>query len=393
MKLLFTSLLLFASPFFIYSQKDIEKGSARKAEVLLSQNKVYEAKEEIEKVLNWELEKVSKQEKKEVKARTLFIHAKIYHSIGTKEKPTSQTKDNIRKAVNSYREVAQKDEKLFSTFSVQRLELLFNQLYNSGVQSFQIKELRDAIIWFEAADLVMPNNITILTNLLYCSYYQKEDKKAEEYIVKLIELGYQKSYLYRILTKNAIKNEDFNNALKFVNKGLELNPQAKNLKILKANIYILKSDHINAVPVLKEIIATDSSDLEAHYNLALTYTQLKQGESAISTYNKIIEKDSSFVGAYRGIGAIYYNQAQRISHQLDSVENLPRKQLNASKEQKKLRKSLEETLNRAIPFFEKSFSLDSSCKDCLLILLKAYQLTGQKKDFTRVKNLLENHFQ
>jgi len=55
-----------------------------------------------------------------------------------------------------------------------------------------------------------------------------------------------------------------------------------------------KHDYQESVDYFIEVIKKDSTDLEAYYNLGMSYYKLLDFKRAIATYDQLVEKDSCF---------------------------------------------------------------------------------------------------
>ncbi|MDZ4751292.1 MAG: tetratricopeptide repeat protein [Flavobacteriales bacterium] len=62
---------------------------------------------------------------------------------------------------------------------------------------------------------------------------------------------------------------------------------------------------MQAVPILREILAKDSLDLDAHYWLGVLSVESQQFEKAVQRFEKVIGLDSTYMKAYLGLGGMY----------------------------------------------------------------------------------------
>jgi len=124
----------------------------------------------------------------------------------------------------------------------------------------------------------------------------KEDK--EEYYI-LFEIGRE------LLIKG-----DKEEAIKYLEKSVKLNPEySQSLSMLGA-IYIIEKRFDEAEKLLKKAVNLDSTDSSIHSNLGVIYSERKEYSKAIRKFERAISLNKKSADAYYNLGLVYMKQGK-----------------------------------------------------------------------------------
>jgi len=95
---------------------------------------------------------------------------------------------------------------------------------------------------------------------------------------------------------------DFENALKWYSKAIELNPKFTRAYFNRGVVHCELNENYKAIADYSKAIEFDPSYVKAYNNRGSVYNDLKKYDEAIADYNKAIELDPSYVMAYNNRG-------------------------------------------------------------------------------------------
>ncbi|MEA3317827.1 MAG: tetratricopeptide repeat protein, partial [Bacteroidota bacterium] len=84
--------------------------------------------------------------------------------------------------------------------------------------------------------------------------------------------------------------KNYNTAIKYSKKAVEIAPENKWYNMQLANLYIKTKKYYSAVETYKKLLESNKNDFNLYYNLAALYNTLEQNNDAIEVYNSIEEK-------------------------------------------------------------------------------------------------------
>ena len=134
---------------------------------------------------------------------------------------------------------------------------------------------------------------------------KKNFKDAYEDLKQLIEISPQNYIAFNLLAQIEIKNENLNNAIFFLEKGLAVQPNSVDLLFNKALVLKLNNQLEHAEIILKEILLIDKNIFQVYLNLASIQKKLNKLDDAIINYNLAIKINKNFFQAFFNLGNIY----------------------------------------------------------------------------------------
>jgi tetratricopeptide (TPR) repeat protein len=78
----------------------------------------------------------------------------------------------------------------------------------------------------------------------------------------------------------------------------------------KGELLFEQGDFKGAIDYYSGVLSGDSNDLDARYNRARAYEELKMYDEAISDFNYILEKDERHLNARLSLAQVYYSQGE-----------------------------------------------------------------------------------
>ncbi len=326
--------------------------------------------------------------------------SKIYLKIAI-TKP-SIDKDAIFKASEAYIKCLEKDKKgrvIVRKWTSEEdvLEGLVNcgfKLFNTAIDKYNSEDYRSSLKYYDAIFNIIPLDInnqlakgnvkkeTILYNSFFAAKKLKDNIKAKELLDKLIELTFNEPDIYMHMSDIYIDEEDYEKALEYLELGRKNFPNEQGLINSEINLYIKLDRTIELIEKLGEAIMLNPDNDLLYFNRATIYDQEGDFKKAEDDYKKALSINSeSFVTNYN-IGALYFNKGVEIKNKANDSNN--------DKTYTKLKKQAGNYFNKALPFLEKAFSLNSNDKNTLLSLKQLYYL---KEDYTKsdeIKKLISD---
>ncbi|QFI14350.1 tetratricopeptide repeat protein [Borrelia sp. CA_690] len=102
------------------------------------------------------------------------------------------------------------------------------------------------------------------------------------------------------------ENNKLEESLEAINKAINLNPEKSEYLYLKASINLKNENYKNAIPLYSLVIEKNPENISAYINLAKAYEKSGNQTQAISTLEKIINKNNKL--ALNNLGILYKKQ-------------------------------------------------------------------------------------
>lgn len=176
----------------------------------------------------------------------------------------------------------------------------------------------------------------------------------------------QTSEMMRMISKNLVGLGQDDKALEVIKKARELNPEDYNLLVDEAYAYYNTGDKNKFTELLEEAININPEDYILHYNIGVMKSEMGDIEGAIASYSKAVELKPDYADAYRNLGAAILDKAKPIVEEMNNslsdfakYDMLQAKQLDVYRE--------------ALPYFEKTYELDSTNPDNIQVLVGIYE--------------------
>lgn len=222
---------------------------------------------------------------------------------------------------------------------------------------------------------------------------QRED--AERFLRKLYEKRFDEPRVYTTLFELYIQ-EDEDRALAYLEAGKEVDPENIDILYAEINYYISKGDYQQLQEKLTLAIEMDP-DNHSLYNvlgnvfMTLMTDAFEEGDSALAEeyfvtsrqyLEQAIEMEPNFFEPYYTIGSMYFNRGAVITQRMN--------ELGMSREDQRKYEEYNKQANayfdKALPFFQKSESLEPNDVTTLIALREVY---ARMQDFEMVQEFAE----
>ena len=186
----------------------------------------------------------------------------------------------------------------------------------------------------------------MLITILLCSYtgrtiYRNFDwKDTKTLFSKTIKLSPNSSLLNHIMGNELVKEENFDQALKYYNKALELNPYSYASYNNMGVIYFKNGEIEKAINKFDEALAIKPDYIQSYFNLGTLFEQIGLEKEAIEEFNKILKINKLYPKVHNSLGVIYAKKGHleeakkefKLAMELDSDYELASKNLKLLEE-------------------------------------------------------------
>ena len=332
-------------------------------------------------------------------AKSWFLRGNIYLEISnTKdEKFKSLSPDPLTISLDSYKKAIEYDPKQkYYEDILAKLNWQRNNYYNAGVESFNQRNYKDAMLNFgKGADVIEIANTSdtlSLMNAATCAQLANEKDYAKQYYLKLLKGNYKSASLYISLADIYRQDNDSVNALKYIRIGLSEYPNDLRVFLTETNIYLTFGQTNKALKNLQLAMEKDSANASVAFALGTIYDNLSNDstkttdfrfssfENAVKAYSQAIALNQEYFEPNYNLGAIFVNKAASVN---DEANKLP---YDATAQFEKLKKEADGYLEKALPYLEKAAELQPGDMNALYSLKQIYSRTGQKDKVKEVND-------
>jgi len=323
-------------------------------------------------------------------AKSWFIRGNIYLELSNTKDEKFKTLDPepLSKALESYRKAIEFDpKKEFYDDIVAKLSWQRDNYYNSGVENYNNKTFREAMIDFEkGAEVLELANISDTSSLLNaatCASLANDRESSKKLFLKLLKMNYKSESLYITLSDIYRQEKDSATALKYVRMGQQVYPEDHRLFLAETNIYLTFNNTGKALQNLQVALAKDSLNYSVAFALGTIYDNLsndttksvaerdKTFANAIESYTRSIRQNPDYFEGNYNLGAMYVNKAASIN---DEANKLP---LDETAKFDKLKNEADKYLEKALPYLEKAVELQPTDMNTLITLKQIYVRTNR----------------
>jgi len=169
-----------------------------------------------------------------------------------------------------------------------------------------------------------PNNPIALHGLGVILFFEGKYMESIRFLQKASLFEEKENFkLYNNLTLSYLALGDFDNALKSINKSLELNPNYFQGYTNKAKIYLKIKDKENSIYNFTKALKLEDN-AESYFNRGTAYYEFNDVENAIIDFNKSTELDKNYYKSYLIKAVIFFNQKKY----QESINNFNRVNFN-----------------------------------------------------------------
>jgi hypothetical protein len=322
-----------------------------------------------------------------------FIRGNIYLEIAnTKdEKYKSLDAEPLQKALDSYKKAIEFDPKKdYYEDIFGKLNWQHNNYFNAGVDSYNKKSYKDAMLDFEnAANVLSIAKVTDTVSLFYAAVNASlagEKAKQKQYYIDLLKANAKSISIYASLSDIYRLEKDSADALKVIGAGKKLYPNNLQMTLSESNVYIYFNDVPRALSTLSIAAQKDSNNYFVFNAIGLNYQKIyedtlqsaaarndayKKSESA---YLRAIKLKPDFYDVELNIASLYFNSAVPLALK---ANGLPLEQKDAYD---KLVGEANNYYKLALPYLKKADELQPNDLNTLNSLRQIYSSLGDTEN-------------
>jgi tetratricopeptide (TPR) repeat protein len=326
-------------------------------------------------------------------AKAWFIRGNIFLEIANSkdEKYKNLDPDPLQKALDSYKKAIEYDPKKdYYEDIFAKLTWQHNNYYNSGVDSYNKKLYKEAMLNFEnAANTLSIANVADTLSLLYAAFNANlagEKGKQKQYYIDLLKGNAKSIIIYASLADLYRLEKDSVNALKVIRAGKKIYPNNLQMTLSESNVYIFFNDVPKALSTLNIAAQKDSTNYLVFNAIGNNYQKIyedtlqkpanradayKKSEAA---YLKAIKLKPDFYDVELNIASLYFNSAVPIALK---ANGLP---LDAKDEYDRLEADANSFYKLALPYLKKADELQPNDLNTLNSLRQIYSSLGDKEN-------------
>ncbi|MGE5383525.1 MAG: tetratricopeptide repeat protein [Omnitrophica WOR_2 bacterium] len=305
-------------------------------------------------------------------AKTWFYRGNIYLQIHMSTNPEYKSLDTnaLSKSYESYKKMMALDtKKEYYTEAIQNLLVISEQLYNQGVNEFQLSKYNRALDYFLEATDVAESYGSVDTLAIFNAGLSAENAKnypkAIELYQQIIKLNYPQPLIYSSLSNIYLQEKDTTKAFEVIRAGRQKYPDEFALLITETNLYLASGQTAKAMENLQQAVKTDPLNPTIHYAVGASYDAMGNKTEAEKAYLKAIELKPDYFEANYNLGALYVNQAAEIQNEANKLKlNDPNYDV--------MKKQADDILRKSLPYLESATKLDPKDKSTLLALKEIY---------------------
>ena len=205
------------------------------------------------------------------------------------------------------------------------------------------------------------------------AYISKDYELAIPALNRAKESDYDVMTIYQCLNELYTNQKDSANMFAISQEAVErlgINKDTENFLLQMINIYIAKNQINEAIAYLDKAIAANPR-AEYYKVKGRLYEEISNEAEAIACFEKALEINPQLADVWSEMGRIYYNKAYEESQEINKI-----------KDDKAYLKAREERIfplyRKALPYYEKAYSIDPTNADCVFALKGIYYTLGME---------------
>ncbi|WP_018343470.1 hypothetical protein [Cytophaga aurantiaca] len=279
-----------------------------------------------------EIDKACVNEKTIVMPKTWYYTGVIYKDIYQASTAEGQTLNEaaLKKSTDAFLKVyeLEKPAAEFSKKSKEGLEQIWAISINNGVSLYQEEKYNPSIVEFERAQSIKPADTTAYVYAFYAANELENNELLEKYAAKLVALNYSSEAIYYIQIKMLMDKNLLDSALASSNRAVLKYPSDVALKTQQTELYVKMNKSKEAIENLKALSAKNPNDVQLLLNIGSQYSNLNDVANAETYYKKVIALDSTNYIANFNMSVYSVKKAEAIGSKISAYDNAQRKASN-----------------------------------------------------------------
>ena len=244
-----------------------------------------------------------------------------YHIYALQEKDWEKMNQSFDKslAIDPNKKILGQDKTVKEFVTMARTQF-WAEVYNKGVVEFneyraapmdeKDEAMKKAIATFEVSARIKPDEAQSYTMLSTCNHLAGNTVKSEDYILKAVALSPNDATVNITAGQIFMQKQDFDAALPYVKKAVELEPSnTKSIRNLAQIHYDMgqleKSIQTYEVAIDKETDREVKADL--YFNLGILYNKVGNLEEAEYNFTNALDENPDDVEAVMGMAQVFEN--------------------------------------------------------------------------------------
>ncbi|WP_442794665.1 tetratricopeptide repeat protein [Pelobium manganitolerans] len=390
MKKTILSLMMLAFFFASYAQKSeissaknnyalYEVGLQTKAPMKKQLESLNLAKESTDKAIT----NAKTQNNAELWAYRALIYASISVTDTVNKANANAAFETAKEAITKAKELDSKNE--YSKIIESAEKNLAIMMQNKGVAAFNKKDYKEAYNSFKfIADVMPKDSLFNMYTAMAANSAQMYDE-AIKYYNKSLEINPNNAGLFQELERVYMAKGDTAMALKVIEQGRAKHPDNMSLIFDELNVYLNRGEAAKQITKIENAIAKDPSNKTLHFVAGIAYSANKDNDKAVEAYKKALEIDPSYSDAIYNLAVIYINKGNAY---ITEANKLPTTKANDAK-YNALKKKFEVELGNALPLLERARELNPKDVSTLNTLREVYIKLNKMDKAAEVKKTLD----
>ncbi|MBT8219361.1 MAG: tetratricopeptide repeat protein [Bacteroidia bacterium] len=224
---------------------------------------------------------------------------------------------------------------------------------------------------------------------------------ARKHLSKLVKKGSTNGDVYKEMFNVAVAEGKEDEALGYLAKGREVDPENATLLFAEINYLIKKEEYGKLETLLKVAIEREPDNPSVYSTLGTVYNQLfkksndegdkakakEYFDKALDYYNQALGVDSEFFNAIYSIGELYYNSAAAVITDLQALESDYSKEGLKKYEAKK--EEMMTFFDSALPYFKRAEKLDPNDRNTMIAMKEIFARKGDIETSNQIKERID----
>ena len=266
-------------------------------------------------------------------------------------------------------------------------------LFNTAIDKYNTKDYSASIKYYNAIFDIIPfdkdsllekGNIskeTILYNSFFSSNKMKDNDKSKAALSELMNINFNEPSIYIHMSNIYLEEENTDKALEYLELGRSKFKGNQSLLNTEINLYIQLERTTELIGKFSEALELDPQNHLLLFNRATIYDQNGEFTSAEKDYQASLAINPHVFGTNYNLGALYFNSGVATNDEANGTSN--------NNTYKRLKSQAENSFDKALPYLELAYDLNSEDRNTLLSLKQLYYLKGDYKKSENMKKLIE----
>lgn len=322
--------------------------------------------------------------------KTWYYRGQIYAALDTANNESGALEEGLRafdKALELDPEQKSFNSVDFSTGTVVNVDTKKNgwyaYYYNKAIAAYNDESFAPAADNFVTAFAINPADTNAILNAAYSAMAGGDDVGAKNYFEQSYDAGVRDKNVFLQLYNFAVKAEDFEEGLAVIRRGRDAYPSDIDLSKYEINLLIQLKRTEEAKTELEEAIKADPQNPDLYFSLGVLKEETGDKDGALESYESAIEIDSDHYNSNFNKGVMLFKPVNELIKERGGLS------YKEKKKEKELTDKINLQLKKALPTWEKLYSLNSTDESVLETLAYIYQSLGQPDKAKKIKGELD----